>query len=254
MYDRYAGPLIAAQPRDLNVPREIARGYEKLGNVLGIEDRVAIGQINEAMTYYGKVVQLLQPFQDRGDLDRGGKAILGRTYCAIGRLREFAASNAGPGGADYAECLKILRQALNKTTYLREYLEAHAYAGDAALAFGNRAAASWHYEEILHRGRPFLAPKSNACFWLANGLLRRGRLNRLEGQQDAALADWKEALRLIRTGRQPAAADLFDVRMLELALVTEAAAVDQAFSAEAKRLAQTMAAAYPSHPLVGKNN
>jgi len=250
MYDRYAGPLIAAQPRDLNVPREIARGYEKLGNVLGIEDGVAIGQVREAMTYYGKVVHLLQPFLDRGDLDRGGKAILGRTHCAIGRLREFTAGKPGSGGADYATCLQILRQAVNGTTYRREYLKAHALAGDAALAFGNRAAAGWHYEEILRQARPHLGSAGNACFWTANGLLHRGRLNNLEGRPDSALADWKEALRLIRTGRKPAAADLFNVRLLELSLLRETAAVDPAFSAEAASFTQTTAAAYPSHPLV----
>jgi serine/threonine protein kinase len=85
--------------------RELARAYEKFGDIYGYRHDNALGQPTIARESYRKAIALLEPMQRDGTIDTESALLLSRCYCSTGSL-------AGSSHEELTESISFFRQGL----------------------------------------------------------------------------------------------------------------------------------------------
>ncbi len=100
--------------RDANddpiLSRELARAYEKIGDLQGYRSPSAMRQAGPAITSYRKAVALLHPAFAAGTTDIETLTVFARTVCSLGEVIERSSGNAGEALTCYREGLESARR------------------------------------------------------------------------------------------------------------------------------------------------
>jgi tetratricopeptide (TPR) repeat protein len=68
--------------------RELARGYQKIGDAQGIRESISLGRPVEAARTYRKAIALLEPLNRGAAPDQQAVFLLARSYCNLGDVLE----------------------------------------------------------------------------------------------------------------------------------------------------------------------
>jgi tetratricopeptide (TPR) repeat protein len=188
--------------------RELARAYEKFGDVQGFRHEAPMGRAADALVSYRKAVRLVEPLSQERKADAEALLLLSRSYCSAGTMIEHVTGNLADAKDNYRRCLDTAWQAtagrMREMRFVALLHRAYHLLGDAELASGNHAAARECYLSILR-----ILEKQNTALgvtgavWLAETKRRIGLWEASRGDDDAALQSFEQALTLIR---QPLAA------------------------------------------------
>jgi hypothetical protein len=238
--------------------RELARAYEKFGDLQGFRHEAALSRPADALISYRKAIALIE---HRGKSDADAAVLLSRCWCSAGEAIE-ALSGADAAKSSYGECLEtalLAPAASPRTSTTREDLLFRAYSllGDAELSSGDHVAAGERYTSMLR-----LLEDSELPAWKKK--TRFAETNRRMGRLRAAAGDPTSALRFFRIAATEARAANSQSRDRASACTLVRALRDLALhlrrspsgneseartlASEAITVAQQLASKYPHHP------
>jgi eukaryotic-like serine/threonine-protein kinase len=230
--------------------REIARAYEKLGDLQGFRDDAALGNAREALASYSKAVTLVESLDRSGKADKPALSILSRSLCSAGTMMERVPGRMRGAKAVYERCLAVALRFSHGQRLLRREGElltrAHHLIGDSEMCSGDSSGALERYlaiRELLEANRASIGPSSN--LWLADTSRRIGRAYARAGNPAAATRSFEEAAAMLRNSDLP---DHVNVRRTLLA--TEADLHRHTSAPHPLALATALERSYPRHPLV----
>jgi serine/threonine protein kinase len=187
--------------------REVARAYEKFGDLAGFRLEGSAGRPHEALKSYRKALAVLEPLDRGGSADREATFLLARTRCSAGEMIELTAGYTSEALLAYEGCLEAAWRAgqpLDRRKEVGQIQRAYLAVGDFRLASGDRAAAFQAYSTILRivderrqafRVEPFI--------WLANIQRRIGRWHAEGGNAAEALRWFQQAVASARASGEP---------------------------------------------------
>jgi tetratricopeptide (TPR) repeat protein len=244
--------------------RELARAYEKFGDLQGFRNDAALGRAADALASYRKAIALLERL---GQDDADAAILRSRCWCRAGEMIARMTANPQEAKGSYRKCLEAALRAPAKaprTASTREDLLFTAYSllGDAELRSGRNGAAREQYFAILR----LLERDTHLPAWKKE--MRFADTNRRMGLLAAAGGDSSSALRFFRTAaalaRQAASrsSDRTAARTLvqvlhDLALHLRRSGSDDdseaaGLASEAITIAQRLTANNPHHPAIAE--
>ena len=258
----YVDKLAVEAGDDPLFARELARAYDKFGNLQGFRHEVGMSRPAAALASYRKEIALLEPHKST---DPAAALMLSRAWCNAGEMSERLPGGLAEAKRSYLSCLELARQAPPSaprisSTRLDLLFRCHELLGDLGLSLGDLASAGQHYQSIMQLlDTNEIFPERRRQVRLAEINRRLGRLQSAAGDHPAALA----SLRAARTHARLAAAGtddngvcrtLFRVqRDLALELNQSGAAGGpeaRESAAAALAAAQRVSARLPHHPAV----
>ena len=245
--------------------REIARAYEKLGDVQGFRDDAALGKAADALASYSKAIALLEPLYRSGKADPPGLNILSRSLCSAGAMIERTSGAHESARAKYAKCLEVAVRVTEGRAHRRRYAElltrAYHLLGDTELLSGNTAGALAYYGAM----RQFLETHQSAIgpfgtVWLADTIRRIGRAYARRGDDAAALKSFQRAAAVLQSKKIPnhlnatrtvlAASQDLTAHARRMRLVQKQGPDPVALHSKTMQIARALAQSYPRHPCV----
>lgn len=247
LFDERMQGLLSKHGSDVASTREMALGYEVLGRQFGIEHEQAEESREEGLFYFRRAIAALEVHRRSGRIDRHGLAILGRCRCGVARLlaRNPDMASQAEAASEFRACLDIQRSGFTwggpwpGASYVREYVLAHAFAGEFELASWRFTTARTLFTEMASLARTQQSRDARAKLW-----------------ESVALAGVSRA-----TGARlsPAACVTFDLgssrphvdsQVLAARLAQQCAAEGLVPPAASARVAAALQRDYPAHPLV----
>jgi hypothetical protein len=95
--------------------RELARAYEKVGDLQGHRHRLAMGHDRQALNSYRKAVDLLRPKFDAGSADAEALALFSRSVCSLGEMIERTSGDREAARVCYRDSLQAAQRIRKRT-------------------------------------------------------------------------------------------------------------------------------------------
>jgi tRNA A-37 threonylcarbamoyl transferase component Bud32/tetratricopeptide (TPR) repeat protein len=249
--------------------RELARAYEKFGDIQGFSDEAAMGRSADAIISYRKAVDMLEPLYESGLADPESRILLSRSYCKMGKDVERVSGNLDESRRLAIRCLEVIRALGESRPDVPRFFglmhRAYLMIGDLDFVSQDYGAALARYSTILKiQEKDARSIGTNHPMWLAETKRRIGRLQAVSGDDDAALESFKEALRLttsmegapyaLHPGRETVAAYLDLVRHIhKLASAGNPAMDPKPLVKTALEFTRRFREAHPLHPLTAQD-
>jgi non-specific serine/threonine protein kinase/serine/threonine-protein kinase len=191
----YLDSLSQQEASDIDLARELARAYVRIGNILGDPYQPNLGDSTGALTSYRRALALydrLEPRDRRADTRAG----MAEAYVGLGSL---AWSNGDAGGArsNYSRALAIYDEiGRGNSPYHRNLAAAAYFLAQTEFRYGDAALAKVSYERAEREFEALLAanPGDSAMQRsLSAAYTKLGDVDSLTGDLDGALREYRRA-------------------------------------------------------------
>jgi tetratricopeptide (TPR) repeat protein len=260
LFDEQMRPVLARHGSDSLAVREIALAYEALANQTGIVHEHAAGMLEDALYFYERAIEVLQPLYALRRTDTHGAVILARSYCGAARIKQRLGNAAVLVSAvrDYEECLGIQRRTLGhsgpapKGLFAREYVLTHIWFADYRSGSGDVAGARELLKRAIDLAQRQQRADPRAFIWESKALLRLARLAEGDGNHAESVRLVRLAFERFATAKANPPRMTIDLRLAELELAAARVRVGDSPSDSLPPLARALKQDYPHHPLAAE--